>query len=182
MSFPATPLVDFLEAEGLRPTVEAGLRKVAADFGRSEARFAAAAFVSFAGWTVRPSRATTRFGSISTRTKTLRLTVLDCAPEMRRDTILHELAHIVVFERVSKDERHGPRWRAIARALGARPSGRGHDPRFRQASALQRAAREKTVAVCTACGFEVRRMRRASRDWPRYRHRGCGGHFRAVAP
>ncbi len=181
MSFPPTPLVRFLEDEGLRATVEAGLRKVASELGRSEHDFAAAAFVSFEAWTVRPSRATTRFGSISTRTRILRLTTLDCSEATRRDTILHEVAHIVMSELVSKSERHGPRWKTLARALGARPSGRGVDPRFREASAALRADREQIVARCERCGVEIKRLRRSTRDWRRYAHRGCGGRFVSTA-
>lgn len=42
------------------------------------------------------------------------------------DTIRHELAHLIVGIR----ERHGPRWKAVARALGAVPraSGRSQAP------------------------------------------------------
>ncbi len=175
------PLPRFLEEEGLRATVEAGLRKVASEFGRSEHGFAAAAFASFESWTVRPSRATTRFGSVSTRTRIFRLTSLDCSEAARRDTILHEVAHIVVFELVSKSERHGPRWQLLALAFGARPSRAGLDLRFRTASAELRSTRETTVARCTRCGFEVKRMRRSTRDWRRYLHRGCGGRFEPQA-
>ncbi len=39
MSFSPQPLLDFLEEEGLRPTVEAGLRKVASEFNRNEVAF-----------------------------------------------------------------------------------------------------------------------------------------------
>ncbi|MCP5040743.1 MAG: hypothetical protein GY944_06910 [bacterium] len=182
MSFCPQPLVCFLEDEGLRASVEAGLRKVASDLGRGEREFAAAAFSAFEGWTVRPSRAVTRFGSISTRTRTFRLTTLDCSAEARRDTILHEVAHIVIVELVSKRERHGPRWRKMALALGAMPARGGLDPRFRQASAALRESREIVVARCVRCGFELKRMRRSTRDWQRFGHRGCGGRFRAVGP
>jgi len=173
--------VRFLEDEGLRATVEAGLRKAAGEFDRGGREFAAAAFASFEAWTVRPSRATTRFGSISTRTKILRLTTLDCSPETRRDTILHEVAHVVMCELVSQAERHGPRWQTLARSLGARPERMGVDLRFREASRRMRAAREQVVARCLRCGFEVKRMRRSTRDWGRYLHRDCGGRFAATS-
>jgi len=42
------------------------------------------------------------------------------------DTVRHELAHLIA----GIEERHGPRWRAVARTLGAVPraAGRSHSP------------------------------------------------------
>lgn len=177
MSFRPQPLVRFLDSERLSARVEAGLRKVAVDLGLGQREFADAAFAAFEAWTVRPSRALTRFGSISARTRTFRLTCLDCSPEARRDTILHEVAHIVTIELISKQERHGPRWRKIAVALGATPNRAASDPRFHRASRKQREARAKVVARCGRCGFEVKRLRRSTRDWARYGHLHCGGRF-----
>lgn len=182
MSFSPQPLLDFLEEEGLRPTVQAGLRKVASEFNRDEVEFAAAGIAVLEGWTLRPSRALTRYGSIVPGTKTLRLTVLDCSPEARRDTILHEVAHILTGALIAEGENHGPRWRKVAQALGAQPIYAGRDARFRRASAAQRSAREKVVARCKGCGFEVKRLRRSSREWGRFQHRACGARFEAVEP
>ncbi len=182
MSFAEQSLMHLLESEGLRPTIEVGLRKVAAGFGRSEREFAAAALVELEAWTVRPSRAVTRFGSITPRTRILRLTVLDCSPAARRDTILHEVAHIVTGALVAKRQNHGPAWRTIARAVGAEPARSGCDPRFHVASAALRASRQKVVARCERCGFEVKRLRRSRRNWRRFVHLNCGGHFEAVGP
>lgn len=180
MIFSEQPLLGFLEAEGLRPTIEAGLRKVAPEFNRDEHEFAAAGFRALGCWAVRPTRAITRFGSIVPSTRTLRLTVLDISPEARRDTILHEVAHILTGVLVAKRENHGPRWCKMAEALGAEPTYRGRDARFHSSSQALRSSREKVVARCTGCGFEIKRLRRSSRDWPRYLHRPCGGRFEAV--
>jgi predicted SprT family Zn-dependent metalloprotease len=176
------PLTRFLESEGLRPTIEAGLRKLASEIGRGEDEFAAAGFSALEHWTVRPTRAVTRFGSISPNTKTLWLTSLDCSPRARRDTILHEVAHVLTGALIAKRENHGPRWRRIALALGADPRRAGSDPRFRAASQALRATRLKVVARCNRCGFEIRRMRRSQRNWRRFLHLKCGGRFGPVGP
>jgi predicted SprT family Zn-dependent metalloprotease len=173
-------LARFLEAEGLRPTIEAGLRKAATELGRGEREFAAAGISELEQWTIRPSRAVTRFGSIAPGTKTLRLTALDCSPRARRDTILHEVAHILTGALIAKRENHGPKWRAIARALGASPAGSGRDPRFRAASEALRDSRQKVVARCDRCGLEIKRLRRTRRNWRRFLHLECGGRFKAV--
>lgn len=180
MSLAKQPLARFLEAEGLDSRIEAGLRKVAAEFGRGEKEFAAAGTSALEGWTVRPSRAVTRFGSISPGTKTLWLTALDCSPRARRDTILHEVAHVLTGVLLAKRENHGPRWCKIARALGAEPAWAGRDPRFRAASEALRASRQKVVARCGRCGFEIKRMRRTRRNWRRFLHLECGGRFESV--
>ena len=182
MSVREQPLLGFLEAEGLRASVEAGLRKVAPEFDRGEEPFAAAGIRALEGWTVRPSRAVTRFGSIVPSTRVLRLTTLDCSPEARLDTILHEVAHILTRALIGKRENHGPGWAKIAAALGAKPARSGRDPRFHAASEAVRASRQKVVARCGGCGFEIKRLRRSSRDWRRFQHRKCGGRFEPVGP
>lgn len=176
------PLASFLESEGLHLRVEEGLRKVALEFGRGEDDFAATGISALEEWTVRPSRAVTRFGSISSATKTLWLTSLDCSPRARRDTILHEVAHVLTGALVAKRENHGPRWRKIAVALGAEPTPSGSDPRFRAASQALRETRLKVVARCSRCGFEIKRMRRTQRNWRRFLHLRCGGRFWPVGP
>lgn len=182
VSLTRQPLTHFLESEGLRPTIEEGLRKVALEFGRGEDEFAAAGFSALENWTVRPSRAVTRFGSISPNTRTLFLTSLDCSPHARRDTILHEVAHVLAGALVAKRENHGPRWRKIASALGAEPTRSGSDPRFQTASQALKQTRLKVVARCNHCGFEIKRMRRTRRNWRRFLHLKCGGRFGPVGP
>jgi predicted SprT family Zn-dependent metalloprotease len=170
----------FLEREGLWPSVEDGLRDVAPEFGRGGDEFLAAAATVLSAWKVRPSNAVTRFGSVTPKTRTMRLTALDCSPDAWKDTILHEVAHVLTGELVAARENHGPRWQKIAKALGARPERAGRDARFRAAAEALREERLKVVARCDRCRFEVKRMRRSQRNWRRYLHRQCGGRFRSV--
>jgi hypothetical protein len=155
---------------------------VASEIGRGEDEFVAAGLFALEQWTVRPSRAVTRFGSISPATKTLWLTSLDCSPRARRDTILHEVAHVLTGALIAKRENHGPGWRRVALALGAQPRRSGRDPRFHAASRALRATRLKVVARCDRCGFEIKRMRRSRRNWRRFLHLKCGGRFGPVEP
>ena len=172
----------FLESEGLREGIGLGLRGVAGDFGRESEEFARAGLAALEGWQVRSSRAISRFGSISPSTRILRITSLDCSPEARRDTILHEVAHILTAALIKKREKHGPDWQRIASALGAQPRSRGDDERFRVAAQVLREARLKVVARCERCGYEIQRVRRSHRCWSRFVHRPCGGRLRAVDP
>lgn len=174
------PLTAFLRAEGLYARIETGLREVAAKLSCDKDAFSRSGLAALDGWTVQPSRAVSRFGSVDPRTRTLRLTTLDCSREARVDTILHEVAHIVSDHLMRRRERHGPQWKQIARALGARPIASGQDERFRRAAEQLRASRLKTVALCGRCGFEIKRMRRSRRNWRRFIHRECGGRFSAV--
>ena len=171
----------FLEVEGLWPSVETGLRSVASEFGRRDSEFVAAAEIVFSRWKVRPSRSVTRFGSVTPRTRTMRITALDCSRDARRDTILHEVAHVLAGELLAARENHGPKWQTIARALGARPERTGRDARFRVSSDALREQRLKVVARCDRCQFEIRRMRRSQRDWRRFLHRDCGGRLHPIA-
>jgi predicted SprT family Zn-dependent metalloprotease len=179
---PGVELSHFLESEGLREEIGRGLRDVASDFGRESEEFTRAGWAALEGWQVRSSRAISRFGSISPGTRILRITSLDCSPEARRDTILHEVAHILTAALVTKREKHGPHWQRMASALGARPRSRGDDERFRVAAQVLREARLKVVARCERCGHEIKRMRRSDRCWRRFVHRPCGGRLRAVDP
>jgi predicted SprT family Zn-dependent metalloprotease len=174
-------LTVFLQAENLHDDVEQGLRGIASEFDRNADAFARDGLAALEGWSVRPTTAVSRFGSVTPRTKTLRLTTLDCSASTRRDTILHEVAHILTDALIAKRENHGPRWRKIAKALGARPQSRGEDSRFKQAAAAVRESRQKVVARCDRCGYEVKRLRRSAHNWRRYSHGDCGGRFSGVA-
>jgi predicted SprT family Zn-dependent metalloprotease len=71
-------------------------------------------------WTFRFDQAKCRFGCCSFRTREITLSaplVLLNAPAEVDDTIRHEIAHALV----GPGEGHGPRWRAQAKACGARP-------------------------------------------------------------
>ncbi|RMF70666.1 MAG: hypothetical protein D6740_07870 [Alphaproteobacteria bacterium] len=130
---------------------------------------------------VRPSRAATRLGSYQQRGGSPRAILLQpvLEPELLRETFLHEVAHACdhrsnqpgqVYRRP-----HGAGWRDWMARLGCRPEVRGHSATL----ALQYVSRLKTVAVCSRCGSEVRRLRRLNRR-ARYLHAGCGGRLKPV--
>jgi predicted SprT family Zn-dependent metalloprotease len=79
------------------------------------------------GWTFSWDRARLRFGACWPRRKRISLsrvlTELNEADQVR-DTILHEVAHALVFERYGHLRGHGPEWRAMAQQLGATPKAR----------------------------------------------------------
>lgn len=92
-------------------------------------------------------------------------------PEVLHDTLLHEIAHAVAYQRYGRAAmNHGPAWKAVARELGAEP---------RATCRAGPLAPAPHVLVCTRCGAEVG-LYRAPRYAPsHYRHKGCGGRFRA---
>ncbi|MGI8922891.1 MAG: SprT-like domain-containing protein [Fimbriimonadales bacterium] len=93
-------------------------------------------------------------------------------PERARETLLHEYAHLVVFERYGHKARpHGPEWRAAMRALGLAASAtHSYD--------CVRRLRPKPYAVrCEACGVRLPRSRPLKRN-RLYKHVGCGGRIR----
>ena len=76
------------------------------------------------GWSAGWDRARRRFGACWPKRK--RITLSRVLTEMNaedqvHDTILHELAHALTFERHGRVRSHGPEWKAIARSLGATP-------------------------------------------------------------
>lgn len=71
------------------------------------------------GWRFEFDRARRRHGLCNYRDKTISLSraITEAAPESEvRDTVLHEIAHALV----GPGKGHGPIWRAMARAIGAR--------------------------------------------------------------
>jgi hypothetical protein len=94
-----------------------------------------------------------------------------------RDTLRHEFAHLIV----GVAERHGPRWKAVAAALGARAHARGaaRDPELQ--ARMNDAPFELVAILCTGEQVPVkpafRRSRRLldyrfSRRGLRYQYRG----------
>jgi len=108
--------------------------------------------------------------------------LLNDDPAERRDTILHEVAHLVVWARwrwrrlqysASTEPHppgHGEEWQGWARRMGAEPRAKTSAEGFKAARNARRKRLEKTVAVCTRCGYAVKRMRRGRTDWSRYQH------------
>ena len=76
------------------------------------------------GWSAGWDRARRRIGACWPKRKQITLsrvlTELN-AEDQVRDTILHELAHALTFERHGRVRSHGAEWKAIARSLGASP-------------------------------------------------------------
>ena len=76
------------------------------------------------GWTAGWDRARLRFGACWPRRKQITLshvlTELNDVDQVR-DTILHEVAHALVFERFGHLRGHGAEWKRVALELGATP-------------------------------------------------------------
>jgi SprT protein len=92
--------------------------------------------------------------------------------ERLRETLLHEWAHLFVFERYGHAAKpHGPEWKAAMRKLGLRPIVT-HD------FDLEWADLDKPyVCTCAKCGYQFGRARPLKRGYG-YTHIGCGGKIR----
>ncbi len=98
-------------------------------------------------------------------------------PQALVETFLHEVAH--ACDHLSRKSwrghrlAHGPSWRDWALGLGIQPQTQGNSEQ------IERLYRErlKVVAVCSRCGFELRRLRRLNRQRS-YIHTACGGTLR----
>ena len=93
-------------------------------------------------------------------------------PEELRDTVLHEVAHLLAGPRKG----HGAEWKRICLKIGARPT---RCPDMATAKALYRPQKRHAVR-CSACGqtWQVStRKRNKIRRAPAhgFRHRTCGG-------
>lgn len=83
-----------------------------------------------------------------------------------RDTILHEIAHALAGQKAG----HGPRWRQIAQAIGARPE---------RCSLTATMPKGRWLAVCPNCNREHHRHRRP-RSLGGYHCRACGPELGAI--
>lgn len=93
--------------------------------------------------------------------------------ERRLDTLLHEIAHAVAYQRHGRVAmNHGPLWRRVAREVGAEPRATCRDGPDLPA---------KHTLVCMRCGTRVGLHRRPKHPGHAYRHRGCGGRFQLEA-
>jgi len=93
-------------------------------------------------------------------------------PERVRETLLHEYAHLVVFERSGPKARpHGREWRGVMQTLGLAPC-------VTHSYDCVRRTRPKPYAVrCESCGARLPRARPLNRS-RLYKHVGCGGRIR----
>jgi predicted SprT family Zn-dependent metalloprotease len=87
------------------------------------------------------------------------------------DTVLHEYAHLYVFERYGVHARpHGPEWKRAMKKLGL-PARVTHN------YPVERRTQEpKHYYRCNLCGFILSRVRPFKRNRI-YSHVGCGGVF-----
>lgn len=87
------------------------------------------------------------------------------------DTVLHEYAHLVVFEQFGlKAKPHGNEWRRVMKALGLKPTVTHNYP-------VERQTRQRKYSYkCKLCGFILMRVRPFKRNRI-YSHIGCGGVF-----
>lgn len=88
-------------------------------------------------------------------------------PDLVRDALLHEIAHVHAGMRAG----HGPAWKAAARRVGANPS------RTTLLPDEVHEAVSKYRATCRRCGAGVYFQRRPMHPLRSYRHapRRCGG-------
>lgn len=103
-------------------------------------------------WEFRWDRAKERFGACWYRRRWITLSrhlTPQCELEEIHDTILHEIAHALA----GPHAKHGPRWKAIARELGAHPSATAAHP--------ARVA-PRYVGTCPNCLRTVRAHRRGN--------------------
>ena len=127
------------------------------------------------GWRFRFDNARTRVGICRFEERIIGLSrhyVRANDKEEVRGTILHEIAHALA----GADAGHGPRWKRIARMLGA--------PTDRCSTAAMDVSPRYSL-WCLTCGRRLRNYHRKPRrdfDSGRYRHASCGGKEFEVRP
>jgi len=105
------------------------------------------------GWRFSFDRAKKRFGSCRHHEKRITLSrpLTEIGSEADvLDTIRHEVAHALAGPRAG----HGPKWKAMAEQVGAKPERCGEGPLLRDGN---------YVAVCPTCGRAYYRYRRPKR-------------------
>ncbi len=96
--------------------------------------------------------------------------------DFARDTLIHELCHLAVWERHGRRARpHGPEWQALMRALGCVPQ-RCHNAAV---TPLRSQRRFRYACDCSVHDITTTRHRRAQRG-VRYLCRRCSGPLRPV--
>lgn len=92
-----------------------------------------------------------------------------------RDTLFHEYAHLMAFERHGMAGRgHGAAWKHAMRELGLEPEVKHRYP-------CRRNVPRRTVTYrCKRCGVAIVRRRRLPRKG-RWVHAGCGGSIQLLA-
>ncbi|MEM6774306.1 MAG: SprT-like domain-containing protein [Pseudomonadota bacterium] len=90
------------------------------------------------------------------------------------DTVRHEIAHLVV----GIDARHGPRWRRVARALGAVPRASGRSTCDSLNERMDDAPYTLVAVLVSGEECEVKSVYRRSRRYQDYRLGERGAHYR----
>ncbi len=90
------------------------------------------------------------------------------------DTVRHEIAHLIV----GIDARHGPRWRRVARALGAVPRATGRSSCASLNARMDDAPYTLVAVLASGEECEVKSVYRRSRRYQDYRLGARGAHYR----
>jgi predicted SprT family Zn-dependent metalloprotease len=110
-----------------------------------------------ADWKFKLTRSMTSLGAIKPRLRILCLSkpyAMHNSEDSVLDTILHEIAHVLTFEKIlsiGNREWHGPIWKRAAREIGAVPE--------TCASAKGIKLPTKWEAICSDCGVSSHRQR-----------------------
>lgn len=125
------------------------------------------------GWTFAFDNARRRFGATHYRTRTLSLSrhlvALNDEGHVR-DTILHEIAHILAGPAAA----HGPRWRLTARAIGCTAARCSNDPEREGVLGAVVLPPMAWVGTCPSCGYRREAARAPKRE------QACGACWRFV--
>lgn len=119
------------------------------------------------GWRFELDRSVRRFGICRYTTRTISvsgpLSALNDLPTVK-DTVLHEVAHALAGNTAG----HGPKWKATAVRIGAKPE-RCYD------SAEVAEVPHRYEVVCGLCSKVIAKRHRFDRRVDGRKHAGCGG-------
>lgn len=118
-------------------------------------------------WSVTYDRAVRRFGQCRYNEQQISLSapLVECNGEDAvLDVILHEVAHAIAGHEAG----HGPRWKAVARRIGANPT-RCYD------NTTVVTVPYAWAITCNRCGKVLGLRHRRKLDISRRTHSGCGG-------
>lgn len=95
-------------------------------------------------------------------------------PDQVRETLLHEYAHLLAFDRHGrKGAGHGRHWKQAMRELGLEPKV------HHQYEVVRNQSRQTVVYRCKKCGEQFERKRKLQQR-KKYFHRQCGGQIALV--
>ena len=91
-------------------------------------------------------------------------------------TLLHETAHIITSIIAPRADSHGREWKAVMRALGAKPDRTGSAKFMAEARQAKQPAGKKHSYHCDKCDY-VYSCNRKLKNIERRKHANCGGSF-----